>query len=183
MTCERVRWLLSLDTHGRALAQDRAALRHLDGCDPCRAFARALAEVDAALAARPLAEPRPGLAVAVQEAALRWPCPEPIEHPFSRGFLLLSAAVTLLAMVAGAALLQQFPATAPHPPDNLATQVWLNPTWATEVSTWLSLQADHAAQAVLALVAGLVITLAAATAGFGAHAREAARHTSNGPRA
>lgn len=182
MTCERVRWLLSLDPLGRDLARDPDALRHLDRCDACRAFARALSEVDEALAARPLAQPRPALAAAVLEVGERWPSTELIEQPFSRAFWLFSAALTIVALVAGALLLQRWPATTPQAPGGLATQLWLDLTWPADASAWLSLQADNAAQVVLALMAGLVITLAAATAGFRAHARDTARHTPpNGP--
>lgn len=172
MECERVRWLLSLDPTGQALAHDSSALRHLDSCPTCAAFARALATVDEALTAWPLARPRAGLAAAVLQAARRWPRADAIEQPFSRPFWLFSAAVVLLALASGALLLQSSPARG-----DLLTHLWLNPSWANDASAWLSLQADSAAQVILALMAGLVITVAGATAGLRVHAHEAGRRT------
>jgi predicted anti-sigma-YlaC factor YlaD len=174
MTCERIRWLLSIDPTGRALAGSPAAQRHLDGCPACRAFARALAIVEEDLAARPLARPRPTLALDVQRAAQRWPQPRELQQPFSRAFWLFSAAVTLFALVGGALLLQH--AAAAWPPANAAARLWLDPSWPSAASAWLSYEAERAGQAILAALAGLIISAVAAAAGLKAHDHQAARH-------
>lgn len=158
MTCERVRWLLSLEPDGAPLEHDASLRAHLDRCPDCQAFARALATVDRALAARPLAQPRPGLAEAVVAVARAHPHPA-IEQPFARPFLVLAAAVTLLALVGGALLLHYSQSAGP-------AATWLNPSWPAAASAWLSIEADHAAQAVLPIVAGLIVTVLAAAAGF-----------------
>jgi len=162
MTCEQVRWLLSLDPTASEVAHDAALQAHLDRCADCRAFARALATVDEALTARPLAQPRPGLTAAVVAAAQREPHAS-IEQPFPRPFVMLAAAVTLLALVSGALLLH-YSSTAL--PAGSPAELWLNPSWAADASAWLSVEAEHAAQAVLPLIVGVVITIGAAAAGF-----------------
>ncbi len=173
MTCEHTRWLLSLDPTGRMLAQDPAATRHLDACDACQAFARAMAAVDEALAVRPLAQPRRGLAPAVVSAAGRCPRQGTLEQPFSRPFWVLAAAVTLVALAASVLLLQQASAGPLPGAGGAATQLWLNPTWPNVASAWLSLQAEHAARPVLAALTGLVVTIAGAAVGFRASERRA----------
>jgi len=163
MSCERVRWLLSLDPTGAELAHDAALCAHLDRCDRCRAFARALAAIDSTLAARPLAEPRPDLAPAVLAAIQQRPRAT-IGQPFPRPFLVLAATLTLFALVSGALLLH-VSATA-WPPSAGPAELWLNPSWPASASAWLSVEAEHAAEAILPIVIGLVITVVAAAAGF-----------------
>lgn len=166
MICERLRWLLSFDPTGQTVAHDPTLCRHLDNCPECRAFAAALAGVEEALAARPLAQPRPSLAPAVMAAVAVRPHAGAVEQPFSRTFWLFSAAVTLLALVCGALLLQQ--STAAWPPDShlMTTQLWLNPSWPSDASAWLSLEGERAAQAILPVLAGLLIAAGSAAVGF-----------------
>ena len=168
MTCERVRWLLSLDPTGSEVAHDPALCAHLDACDRCRAFARALATIDGALADRPLAQLRPELAADILAATQRHPRAE-LEQPFPRPFLALAAVVTLFALVGGALLLHI--STSSWPPAPGPAQLWLNPSWPSDASLWLSLQAEHAAEVVLPMIAGTLITVAAAAAGFRASGR------------
>jgi len=126
--------------------------------------------VDSDLHARPLAQPTAEFVPAVMRGIERSSQPEEIAPPFSRAFCLISAIVTLCALVAGALLLQNG-VVAPLPgSDPVLASTWLNPIWARDASAWLSARNAQAAQIVLAAMAGLLLTLAGAAIGFRASA-------------
>ncbi len=174
MTCEQAQRLLSMEPAGTtALPHSIALRRHLDGCPDCRRFLRALLAVDEALEARPLAEPPPGLLATVMVGAHQRPRRAEVSQPLSRAFWMMSAMLTLVGLVAGAVLLHSVSSTAPTAMDPRMVDLWLSPTWPSDASTWLSLQSDHVAEVILAIMAGIVIAVTGVALGFRASQRQA----------
>lgn len=164
MECERIRQLLSEEPKGLLMPHDPAVRSHLHECPACRAFWNALVRVDQALVLRPLPVPDSRLAQQVM-ALVRLSPRRQVPPPFSRAFWLLGMAVTLCALVSGALLLHAF-STVPVQASRSITSLWLNPAWAGDASSWLTLEGEQAAQVVLPIMAGIVVTLAGATIGF-----------------
>jgi anti-sigma factor RsiW len=165
MTCEQVRWLLALEPRDRMLPEHLTVRQHLDRCPACREYWQALQRIDAALAARPLAMLPAERRLAVMAAVRRHPRPAQIPPMFSRAFVMFSAAITLFALVGGAVLLQYCSAEFPLSSPIVVPSSMVNPGWASAASTWLSLRSDQVGQAVLALLAGLLICVLGYLAG------------------
>ncbi len=166
MTCDQVRWLLSLAPQGASLPCRPGLRRHLASCADCRSFWQALQSVDEALAARPLAMPATDLVAEVLRGVEPRLQRSEIAPPFSRAFCLFSAVLTLCTLV-GVALLLQHLSPGPHwQAEALATGTWLDPAWPTSASAWLTMRGDQAAQIVLAAMAGTLVTLVGVAIGF-----------------
>jgi predicted anti-sigma-YlaC factor YlaD len=170
MNCERVQRLLALEPPGTTVPRQRALRSHLEACARCRSYWQALATVDRALAARPLACPVAGLADDVMYRVHRRP-PRRIAAPFSRAFFVLGAALTLCALVGGALLLHAW-STGPMPTTGGLATLWLNPAWPGDASAWLTVEGEHLAQIVLPAIAGMVISLLGAAVGFRASSQQ-----------
>lgn len=170
MSCEQVRWLLSFEPRGATEPADPGLQRHLESCPHCRAFWQALQSVDEALVARPMLAPGAGFVAGVA-SAIRRSHPDPaLASPFSRAFCVAGAALALVALAVGALLLQR----GLGPSQSLtAGPLWLNPAWPNDASAWLSRQSQAAAEFVLAMVAGIIVTIAGVAVGFRASAGQA----------
>lgn len=165
MHCDQVQRLLSFEPKGATAPQNPALRHHLETCAGCRSFWQALQQVDKALTVRPLArlpmDLVPGVMRVVQRTAY---CA--ITPPFSRAFWLFSTMLTLLALVGGASLLHYWSTAVPWNMADFPINLWVNPVWARDASTWLSTQDQEAAEVVLAAMAGLLITAAGAVIGY-----------------
>lgn len=170
MTCDETRWLLCLEPQSPA-PQSPYLRRHLARCPGCQAYWQALAAVDDALAALPLAGPGMDLVGDVMRAVERRPRRAQVAPPFSRAFYLFGAAVALVALAAGGLLLHHCSLAAPW------SGTRLSPAWPGDASAWLSLRAEVVGQVVLAAMAGLFITVVGVAVGLragdeGPHGRE-----------
>ncbi|MDI7276694.1 MAG: hypothetical protein QME94_12005 [Anaerolineae bacterium] len=169
MTCDRIRRMLSFEPRGTILPRNLLARRHLRRCADCRRFWRALIEVDAALAARPLALPEGPLVTELP--ALR----EQSAHtlgggPFSRAYWASGVLLTVCALVAGAYILRHWSASASAAVAPLG-RPWVSTAWPSAASDWLSIEGGRMAQVVLAGMAGVLVTLVSAAIGFQASTR------------
>ncbi|MGQ9682463.1 MAG: hypothetical protein ACUVX9_08010 [Anaerolineae bacterium] len=174
MHCDQVQTLLaSLPAHDTA-ALPMAIRQHTETCPRCRAFFIALQQIDYALACRPLPAV-PGTLSRIVDERIRAHPHAHMEAPFSRTFCALSALVTLLALVGAAWLLQAGAMASDAMLSTPLAQTWLHPVWASNASSWLTVQSEQLAQIVLALMAGMLLAGAASAIGY--------RASHRGPRA
>ncbi len=162
MTCDQIRRMLSFEPVGTVVPRSPLARRHLIHCSDCRRYWQAMLEVDAALAARPLALPDSPLVAA---GPLAWADSERPPRPFSQAGWLLGMAALLCALVAGAYALQRAAAAS-----SMVATTFGRPAaemaWPSTASRWLSAQGDRVAQVVLAAMVGVLVTLLSAVVGF-----------------